>query len=181
MAVPTLLWKLASPYDAYVAHVATLSNALDRIRDLSSLVLGHEAGLNASVRFVPGGTAGADRAALFRDRLGKAAAEMTDEQFEEFLTMLGSGDTAEVEADRARAVSRLQHSTRGLEEYFAIAGAEVALLERRGYNPFRPDIARQLRENHLSQKTVGEYAHELHELGALVGKPETPGGKIPGR
>jgi hypothetical protein len=170
MAVSTLIWKLASPYDAYVSHVSRLTDALERIRALSSQVLGHEAGLNSSVRLVPGETTAEERAARFRERLGKAATEMSDTQFEEFLTILGSGDAAVVEADRARAVSRLQHSARGLEEYFAIAGHELAVLEKRGFNPAQPDVARYLRENHLPAMTVSEYAHELHELGALVGQ-----------
>lgn len=170
MAVSTLIWKLASPYDAYVSHVARLNHALERIRDLSSQALGYETGLHSSVRFVAGEDDNGERASRFRERLGKAAAELSDEQFEEFLVMLGSGERAVVEADRARTVTRLQHTTRGLEEYFAIAGQELALLEKRGYNPSRPDVARQLRENHLPARTVAEYARELHELGALVGK-----------
>jgi hypothetical protein len=170
MGVSTLVWKLASPYDAYVSHVSHLNEALGRIRDLSGLVLGYEAGLKGSVRLVPGEASATERAARFRERLGRAATEMSDAQFEEFLAMLGSGDTAVVEADRARAVTRLQHSARGLEEYFAIAGHELAVLEKRGFNPSQPDVARYLRENHLPPKTIAEYAHELHELGVVVGK-----------
>ncbi|MGD9934072.1 MAG: hypothetical protein AB7T37_10170 [Dehalococcoidia bacterium] len=171
MAVSSVFWKLASPYDAYVSHVARLNDAIERIRYLSGLALGHEAGLMGSVRLVPTGNGGAeDRAAVFRERLGAAADEMTDEQFEAFIAMLGSGETATVEADRARAVSRMHHATRGLEEYFAIAGQELALLEKRGYNPNRPDVGRQLRENGLPARTAGEYARELHELAARVGR-----------
>lgn len=170
MGVSSVIWKLASPYDAYVSHVARLTEAIERIRYLAGMALGHEAGLMGSVRLVPGTGAAGDRAARFRDRLGTAAAEMTDEQFESFIAMLGSGETATVEADRARAVSRMQHATRGLEEYFAIAGQELALLEKRGYNPNRPDVGRQLRANGLPARTVAEYARELHELGARVGR-----------
>ena len=170
MAIRSLAWKLASPYDAYVSHVVRLNNALERIRVLSEQALAHEAGLQSSVRIVPGEADATERAARFRDRLGKAAVEMSDEQFEEFLAVLGNGGTANVEADRARAVSRLQHATRGLEEYFAIAGHELATLEERGFNPSRPDVARQLRENHLAPMSVTEYAHELHTLGLRVGQ-----------
>lgn len=170
MGLSALAWKLASPYDAYISHVARLCNALERIRDVSSQALGHEAGLMSSVRLVPGEADAEQRAGRFRERLGQAAAEMTDEQFEEFLAMLGSGDTAIVEADRARAAQRLQHTQRGLEEYFAIAGQELATLEKRGYNPARPDVARQLRENGLPPMTVAQFAHELHTLGARVGQ-----------
>ncbi|MCA9830191.1 MAG: hypothetical protein R3B97_08730 [Dehalococcoidia bacterium] len=171
MGVSSVFWKLASPYDAYVSHVARLTEAMERIRSLSGLALGHEAGLMGSVRLVPNGNGAADaRAAGFRERLGSAADEMTDEQFEAFISMLGSGETAAVEADRARAASRMQHAARGLEEYFAIAGQELALLEKRGYNPNRPDVARQLRENGLPAQTVAEYAHELRTLGTSVGR-----------
>lgn len=170
MGVSTVLWKLASPYDAYVSHVARLHEAMERIRYLSGMALGHEAGLISSVRLVPGTQAAQERAARFRERLGSAAQQMTDEQFEAFIAMLGSGEQAAVEADRARAVSRMQHATRGFEEYFAIAGQELALLESRGYNPKRPDVGRQLRENGLPVKTSAEYARELHDLGAKVGR-----------
>lgn len=170
MAVSTLMWKLAAPYDAYVSHVSRLTDALNRIRDLSSQALGHEMGLHGSVRYVPGDSDDAARAERFRKQLGQKAAELSDDQFEEFLRMLGNGNRAVVEADRARAVSRLQHTTRGLEEYFAIAAEEVAVLEKRGYNPARADVARQLRDNHLPARTVAEYAHELHELGSRVGQ-----------
>lgn len=166
---PKLLWKLASPYDAYVSHVAQLNHAMDRIKFLSGLALGYEAGLQGSLRLVPGSADAAARARGFRQRLGQAAASMTDEQFEEFLAHLGGGDTADVERDRAQAVSRLTVTTRGLEEYFAIAGHELALLEDRGYSPTRPDVARQLRENDLPLSTAAEYRHELHELGSKVG------------
>jgi uncharacterized protein YoaH (UPF0181 family) len=171
MVVSSVVWRLASPYDAYVSHVARLNEAVERIQALSGMALGYEAGLQGSMRLVPGLADSAARAAGFRERLAAAAAEMTDEQFEEFIAMLGGGGVAEVESDRAKAVSRLGHATRGLEEYFAIAGRELALLEKRGYNPRRPDVARQLRENHLPDTPASEYGHLLHELGARVGQP----------
>jgi hypothetical protein len=172
MVVSTLVWKLASPYDAYVSHVARLDDAMDRIRRLSDMALRYEAGLQGSVRYV---TADADadngaRAQRFREQLGTAAETMTDEQFEEFITMLGGGGVADVESDRAQAVSRMSHATRGLEEYFAIAGKELVTLEKRGYNPHRTDVARQLRENRLPAVELAEYRHQLHELGVRVGK-----------
>lgn len=170
MALKSLVWKLASPYDAYVSHVGRLQHAIERIRDLSERALRHEAGLSASMRLVPGSPDAAGRAQRFREQLGQAAASMSDEQFEEFLAHLGGGGTAEVEADRAKAVSRLSYTTRGLEEYFAIAGHELALLEDRGYSPSRPDVARQLRENGLPAVTLADYRHELHELGTKVGR-----------
>jgi hypothetical protein len=166
---PKLLWKLASPYDAYVSHVAALNHAIERIKFLSGLALGYEAGLKSSVRLVPGSVDAAARARRFRERLGQAAASMSDEEFEEFLAHLGGGDVAEVEADRAQTVSRLSSTTRGLEEYFATAGRELALLEERGYSPARTDVARQLRHNSLPLLTTAEYRRELHELGAKVG------------
>ncbi|MGH2610473.1 MAG: hypothetical protein ACRDHF_15440, partial [Tepidiformaceae bacterium] len=61
------------------------------------------------------------------------------------------------------------YTTRGLEEYFATAGHELALLEQRGYSPTRADVARQLRENDPPLSTIAEYRRELHELGAKVG------------
>lgn len=164
----TLLWRLASPYDAYVSHVSRLDEAVTRIRQLSDVALGYEAGLQGSGRVVPGGADSASRAATFRDRLGAAAAELSDEQFEEFVTMLGGGDVADVDHDRSRTQTRLRHATRGLEEYFAIAGQELATLEKRGYNPHRPDVARQLRDNHLPEVDVAGYRHLLHELGSRV-------------
>ena len=175
MARKSLAWKLASPYDAYVSHVLRLNHAIERIRDLSSRALGYEVGLSASVRLVPGSMDPVARAKSFRERLGQAAGSMTDAQFEEFLAHLGGGGTAEVEANRATAVSRLSYTTRGLEDFFAIAGHELLLLEQRGYNPSRPDVARQLRENRIAPVTLSEYRHELHELGTKVGR--TNGGK----
>ena len=54
MALSTLVWKLASPYDAYVSHVARLEDALERLRYFSERALAYEAGLQSSVRLVPG-------------------------------------------------------------------------------------------------------------------------------
>ncbi len=169
MALSTLVWKLASPYDAYVSHVARLEDALERLRYFSERALAYEAGLQGSVRLVPGQVDPEERARRFREQLGSAS-DMTDEQFEEFLVHLGGGSVAEVEADRAQAVSRMGHTTRGLEEYFAIAGKELSTLENRGYSASRPDVARQLRENHLPARSVAEYRKLLHDLGAKVGQ-----------
>lgn len=168
MAISSLVWKLASPYDAYVSHVAALNHAVDRIRHLSGLALGYEAGLQGSVR-VGKGSSDAARAERFRAQLGEKASQLSDEQFEEFLAMLGGGAVADVDQDRAQAATRLGHTTRGLEEYFAQAGHELALLEQRGYNPTRGDVARQLRENRLPATTLAEYRHLLRELAARVG------------
>ena len=170
MAVTSLLWKLASPYDAYVSHVARLDEAISRVRYFSERALGYEAGLQSSVRLVPGQGDPAARAKRFREQMGEAAERMSDEEFEEFLAHLGGGSTADVEVDRAQAFSRMGHSTRGLEEYFAAAGRELAVLEGRGYSPGRADVARQLRDNGLPLMTVAEYRHLLHELGARVGR-----------
>lgn len=169
MAIPSLLYKLASPYDAYVSHVSELNGALERLRWMSDRALGFEAGLQGSVRMVPGGTAAADRVQRFREQLGQAASSMTDEQFEDFLAHLGGGEAANVEANRANVVNRMSSATRGFEEYFAIAGKSLATLEARGYNPNRGDVARQLRENNLPAYTSAEYRRILHELGNKVG------------
>ncbi|HEU4598110.1 MAG TPA: hypothetical protein VFS26_00050, partial [Solirubrobacterales bacterium] len=134
--------------------------------------LRYEAGLRGSVRFVPGSTDAAQRVENFRARLGRAAESMSDEQFEEFVGHLGGGEAADVEANRAKAVSRLSSTTRGLEEYFAAAAQELGVLEERGYNPHRPDVARQLRENALPQLTVAEYRRQLRELGSALGIPQ---------
>lgn len=171
MSVKTIAWKLASPYDAYVSHVARLNDALRRVRDLSNLALGYEAGLHGSMRFVPNGDAtdSAERAEQLRQQLGAAAGEMDDEAFEEFLLQLGGGEKATVEGDRARAATRLSHATRSIADYFAIAASELSLLEERGYNPLRPDVARQLSDNHLPATTVAQYRHMLREMGSVVG------------
>lgn len=172
MAVSTLLWKLASPYDAYVSHVARLEHAVERVRYLSERALGFQAGLQSSVRLVPGASDPGVRAERFRSQLGEAANQMSDEEFEDFLAHLGGGTVAEVEADRAQTVSRLGTTTRGLEEYFAMAGHELAMLESRGYSPTRPDVARQLRDNKLPPRTVADYRHLLRDLGTKVGRRE---------
>ena len=170
MAVTSLLWKLASPYDAYVSHVARLNEAISRVRYSSERALGYEAGLQSSVRFVPGQGDPIARAKRFREQMGEAAGRMSDEEFEDFLAHLGGGSTADVEVDRAKAFSRMGQSTRGLEEYFSAAARELALLESRGYSPSRPDVARQLRDNDLPLTTVEEYRHLLHQLGTRVGQ-----------
>ncbi|MCK6563247.1 MAG: hypothetical protein L6Q80_00685 [Dehalococcoidia bacterium] len=171
MSLSAIAWKLASPYDAYVSHVARLNEAVDRIRYFIDRALGYEAGLQSSIRMVPSAVAAGERAQRFRETLASSAASMTDEEFESFIADLGGGKVAEVEASRAQTVSRLTHTARGLEEYFAIAGRELATLERRGYNPHRPDVARQLEANRLPQTTVAEFRKELHQLGLKVGRP----------
>lgn len=170
MALSSVLWKLASPYDAYVSHVARLNEAISRVRYFSERALGFEAGLAGSVRLIPGQVDPVARAQRFRQQMGEAAERMSDVEFEDFLAHLGGGTVADVEADRAQAFSRMGHSTRGLEEYFASAGRELATLEARGYAPGRPDVARQLRDNELPLTTVAEYRRLLHELGARVGQ-----------
>ena len=170
MAVNSLVWRLASPYDAYVSHVARLADAIDRIKFLSGRALGYEAGLQSSVRLIPAESDRAARAARFRAQLGAQAESMSDEEFETFIAMLGGGDVANVESNRARTVDRMSSAARGLEEYFAIAGHELSTLEKRGYNPSRPDVARQLKENKLPATDLGQYRHLLHELGVRVGK-----------
>lgn len=170
MALNSVLWKFASPYDAYVSHVARLNEAISRVRYFSERELGFEAGLAGSVRLVPGQVDPVARAQRFRQQMGEAAERMSDVEFEDFLAHLGGGTVADVEADRAQAFSRMGNSTRGLEEYFAAAGRELATLEARGYAPGRPDVARQLRDNDLPPTTVAEYRRLLHELGGRVGQ-----------
>ena len=104
-----------------------------------------------------------------RLQLGAAASSMSDEQFEDFISHLGGGDVADVDANRAKTASRMGTTQRGLEEYFSIAGHELATLEKRAYNPSRGDIARQLRENRLPATTIEEYRRILHELGTRIG------------
>lgn len=169
MGIQTLVWKLGSPYDAYVSHVSRLNTAIERLQLMSDRALRYEAGLQSSVRLVPGSSAPEERVQRFRERLGEAAATMTDGEFEEFIAHLGGGASANVEANRANVVSRMQGATRGLEEYFAIAGQELSVLESRGYNPSRGDVARQLRENKLPTHSVAEYRRILHDLGTKVG------------
>lgn len=168
MGIPSLLYKLASPYDAYVSHVSELNGAIARIRFMSNRALGYEAGLQSSMRIVPGGSPTGERVEMFRQKLGAAADSMSDEQFEDFLGHLGGGKVANVEADRARTVARMSHTTRGIAEYFEIAASELSTLESRGYNPHRPDVARQLRENKLPGHTTAEYRTILHDLGKSV-------------
>lgn len=170
MALNSLVWKLASPYDAYVSHVARLNAAIERVQYFSERAQGYEAGLQSSGPSAAGASDPAERTRRFREQLGAAAAKMTDEEFEDFVAHLGGGSAANAEADRANAASRLSTTTRGLEEYFAIAGQELATLEKRGYNPGRADVARQLRENHLPGTTLPEYRHLLHELGSRAGQ-----------
>lgn len=169
MGISTLLYKLASPYDAYISHVSELNTALTRLRYMADRAVGLEAGLHGSVRLLPGGVAREDRVQRFRERLGAAAASMGDEDFEDFLAHLGGGEAASVEANRANVVDRMSTATRGFEEYFAIAGKALSTLEARGYNPHRSDVARQLRENNLPSHTVADYRRLLHELGTKVG------------
>jgi len=169
VGIQSILYKLGSPYDAYVSHVSELNSALGRLHYLSERSLGYEAGLQSSVRLVPGGAAPKERAQRFRERLGQAAASMSDEEFEDFLSHLGGGEAASVEANRANVVDRMSSTARGLEDYFGIAGRALATLEVRGYNPRRGDVARQLRENKLPDYTVADYRKILHELGTRVG------------
>ena len=170
MALGTLVWKFASPYDAYVSHVARLNEAIDRIRYASERALHYEAGLHSSIRIQPGGADSAARVQRFREQLGSAATQMTDEQFEDFIAHLGGGGAADVEHDRARTVSRMGHATRGLEEYFGQAGQELATLEHRGYSPKRSDVSRQLKANDLPITDLAEYRRVLKDLGKRVGK-----------
>ena len=114
MALSSLLYKLGSPYDAYIAHVSELNAALARLRYMSDHAVGLEAGLHGSVRLVPGNGNRTDRIEGFRKRLGQAADSMTDEQFEDFLAHLGGGEAANVEDNRANVVSRMSNVTRGL-------------------------------------------------------------------
>jgi hypothetical protein len=170
MGVRSLVWRLASPYDAYISHVSQLSSAIDRIRYLSEKTLAYEAGLHGSMRLVPGERSAEERAKQFREQLAAAAKEMSESDFEEFITHLGSGHLAAVESDRAQLVARMGTTRRGLEEYFAIAGQQIETLAERGYNPRRGDVRRQLEENGLPTSTVADYRHLLGELGSRVGQ-----------
>jgi hypothetical protein len=169
MPIGTMIWKLASPYDAYVSHVLRLNDAIERVRYFADRMRGYEAGLESSVRIAPGGSAAAERLLRFRERIGQAAEEFSDEEFEGFLELLMGGAVADVEGDRARLESRLGQTSKGLEEYFAAVALELAVLERRGYNPNRADVARQLRENRVPSLTIAEYRKLLHDLGRRVG------------
>ncbi|MCC7366236.1 MAG: hypothetical protein IT303_17905 [Dehalococcoidia bacterium] len=167
MALGTVFWKLASPYDAYVSHVSRLNEAIDRIKYFTELTARQQAGIEASVRVGSGEAPdAAARAQLFRERISANAKRMSDEEFEDFIAVLGGGEAATVESARERALDRLGHATRGLEQYFTIAGQALATLEKRGYSPSRPDVARQLRENGLPQATLADYRHQLRDLGA---------------
>ncbi len=170
MAVSAVIWKLASPYDAYVSHVARLNSAIERIRYFSEMALGYEAGLSSSSGAAAKGNDPASRVARFRTQLGEAATSMSDDQFDDFIATLGGGAVADAEANRAKTQSRMGYTQRGLQEYFAIAGQELAILEKRGYNPYRADIARQLKENRLPATTLPDYRHLLHELGLRAGR-----------
>lgn len=176
MAIPSVLWKLASPYDAYVSHVAQLNAAIERIRYFLEVLPGYEAGVAGSERLAAGTTAAEDRVQRFRQRLAAAAQQLSDDQFEEFIAHLGGGSTADVDSAQSQARTRLGGVTRGLEEYFGIAGRELAILEARGYNPARGDVARQLRDNHLPATTLAEYRSLLHQLGARAGMQGQPAG-----
>lgn len=164
MALANVLWKLASPYDAYVSHVARLNQSIDRIRYFEEAARRQQAGLEGTIRIGDAGQDSNARAERFRQQLANAATNMTDEQFEEFVSMVGGGETAPIEHDLARAEARRQRTVRGIEEYFAIAGQELTLLEKRGYTPSRPDVARQLRENGLPQATIAQYRDQLRDL-----------------
>jgi hypothetical protein len=170
VSVRTLVWKLASPYDAYVSHVSQLNDAIDRIRALSGATLAYEAGLQGSVRLVPSERPAEERAGRFRERLGDAAASMSAEEFEEFISHIGGGEMATVEADRAKTVQRMGFARRGLQEYFKIAGQEMRTLAERGFDPRRGDVRRQLEANKLPDATVEEYRVLLSELGSKVGQ-----------
>jgi hypothetical protein len=167
-----ILWRLASPYDAYVSHVTRLEDALTRIRVLSDRADGYEMGLRSSVRHKTGESDAVSRAERFRSLLGDASETMEDEQLERFLAELGGGETANVDQDRADIAIRLDHATEGMQEYFAVAGSALQTLEQRDYEPGRRDIARQLASNRISPRTLAEYHDELHELARAAGHPE---------
>lgn len=170
MSIKTFVWKLASPYDAYVSHVSRLENSLSEIRFLVQRALGYEATLQGSVRLVPGSDDPAARAARFREQIGQAAVDMTDEQFEEFISHLGGGEVGAVESDRARAVGRLTAVTDSIERYLGQAAVELSVLEERDYDPARSGVGRELRNNNLEPRTLAEYRHLLRDLAAQVGK-----------
>ncbi|GBD24138.1 hypothetical protein HRbin29_01812 [bacterium HR29] len=169
MRLPGMLWRLAAPYDAYISHVSRLCRAVERIRALTDRALGYETGLLASVRLVPGEQDAAARAERFRSRLA-AAGEMSDAELDDLLAHLGGGTAATVEQDRAAVAARLGAVSRAIEAAFAEAVAALRLLEERGYDPRRPDVARQLRANRLPSRTTEEFRAELRVLGRLVGK-----------
>jgi len=170
VSVRTLVWKLASPYDAYISHVSQLNDAIDRIRALSGATLAYEAGLQSSVRLVPNEQPATERAQRFRKQLDEARSTMSETEFENFITHIGGGEVATVEADRAQTVQRMGFARRGLQEYFKIAGQELRTLAGQGYDPKRPDVRRQLEANNLPNWTVEDYRRLLGELGAKVGQ-----------
>lgn len=165
-----MMWRLAPPYDAYVSHIVRLEAAFERIRVLSERAAGYEMGMRSSVRLSQGDSDVVERARRFRNQLGAASEAMSDDELESFLAELGGGHTADVERDRADIVSRMDHTTSGLQEYFATAGAALTILERRGYNSKRRDVARQLTANGVPARTLEEYHGALHELAATTGQ-----------
>ena len=137
--------QLSPPVDGSVAYAGKLNDGIGRIRAISRLTEGYEAARQGYGGVSTGGEGDAARAARvarFREQLGSAAARMSDVEFEDFIAHLGGGAVADPEDDRARTSSRLGFMQRGLEEYFAIAGRELALLEKRGYDPGRGDGGR---------------------------------------
>lgn len=168
MPMTSVLWKLASPYDAYVSHVANLNHALARIRHLSGVAQGYEAGLRGSGRVASAGPDARARQDRFRARLAEQADQLSGPELEEFAEMLGGGDPADAEADRSRAETRLGYMARGIEEYLSEARREFATLEARHYNPDRPDVARQLRANNLPATTLEGYRSQIAALAGPV-------------
>ncbi len=169
-----MLWRLASPYDAYVSHVARLEDAFARIRVLSERTAGYEMGLRSSVRLMPSESDAVARAERFRGQLSEASETMEEEQLEAFLVELGGGAIANVESDRADIAVRMDHATEGLQEYFAVAGSALQTLEQRGYEPGRRDVARQLASNGIERRALKQYREELQTLARVAGHPETP-------
>jgi len=170
VSVRSALWRLASPYDAYVSHVSRLNGALEQVEYLVQRALGYEAGLQSSIRIVPGADAAHARAERFRHAVAAASQGMSDGEFEDFLAHLGGGATSDVETDRARAFGRLTAVTGALERHFATAAHELGILEERGYSPSAPGVARLLRENDIPARTLDDYRHLLRELGSSVGQ-----------
>lgn len=167
-----MLWRLASPYDAYVSHITRLEDAFARIRVLSDRTAGYEMGLRSSVRLKPSESDAVARAQRFRDHITKASETIEDDQLEGFLAEIGDGATANVESDRADIAVRMDHATEGLQEYFAVAGSALQTLERRGFNPGRRDVARQLAGNGIPQRTLDEYRADLQRLARVAGHTE---------
>lgn len=170
MTVRSALWRLASPYDAYIAHVSRLEDAVQGSQYLVQRALAYEAGLRGSVRIAPGSDTAEARAERFRAALAQAASGLSGQQFDAFLADLGGGATVDVEADRARTVERMTAITAAIARYFASAARELAVLESRGYSPAGAGVARLLRENHLPARSLAEYRQLLRELGSQVGQ-----------